>query len=85
MIITEPGVYDIPAREYELLVFLASSPRRLFSREELLEAVWGSSEGRQRTSTVTEHIRRIRQRIEVDPDRPRWIQTVRGMGYRFDA
>jgi len=75
---------DIPAREFELLAFLASSPRHLFSREELLEAVWGSSGGRQHTATVTEHIRRIRQRIEDDPDRPRWIQTVRGMGYRFD-
>jgi DNA-binding response OmpR family regulator len=75
---------DIPAREYELLVFMASSPRHLFSREDLLEAVWGSSSGRQRATTVTEHVRRIRQRIEVDPDRPRWILTVRGMGYRFD-
>ena len=74
---------EMPAREYELLVFLASSPRRAFSREELLEAVWGSQGGRQ-TTTVTEHIRRIRQRIEDDPDSPRWIQTVRGMGYRFN-
>jgi len=75
---------EMPAREYELLLYLASAPRQAFSREELLEAVWGSSPDRQQPSTVTEHIRRIRRRIEEDPDRPRWIRTVRGLGYRFD-
>ena len=75
---------DMPAREFELLVFLASAPRRVFSREELLRAVWGSSAERQQPSTVTEHVRRIRREVEVDPDRPRWLHTVRGVGYRFD-
>jgi DNA-binding response OmpR family regulator len=77
-------VVEMPAREFELLVFLASAPRRAFSREELLEAVWGSSADRQQPSTVTEHVRRLRHRIENDPDRPRWLHTVRGVGYRFD-
>jgi two-component system phosphate regulon response regulator PhoB len=75
---------DLPAREYEVLVFLATSPRQVFSRQELLEQVWRSSPAWQDPATVTEHIRRLRCRIEEDPERPRWIRTVRGMGYRFD-
>jgi two-component system phosphate regulon response regulator PhoB len=75
---------DLPAREYELLVFLASRPREAMSRDQLLEAVWGSSPERQQPSTVTEHIRRIRRRVEENPDQPRWLRTVRGVGYRFD-
>jgi two-component system phosphate regulon response regulator PhoB len=75
---------DLPAREYEMLVFLASAPRQAFSRDQLLERVWGSSADRQGVATVTEHVRRIRSRIEEDPERPRWIRTVRGVGYRFD-
>jgi two-component system, OmpR family, phosphate regulon response regulator PhoB len=72
------------AREFDLLVFLASSPRQVFSRQQLLANVWDSSEEWQDPDTVTEHVRRIRRRIEADPDRPRWITTVRGVGYRFD-
>ena len=75
---------EMAAREFELLVFLASAPRQAFSREELLEAVWGAAADRRQPSTVTEHVRRIRQKVEVDPDRPRWLRTVRGVGYRFD-
>ena len=72
------------AREFDLLAFLASSPRQVFSRQQLLANVWDSSEEWQDPDTVTEHIRRIRRRIEPDPDQPRWIRTVRGVGYRFD-
>ncbi len=75
---------ELPAREYDMLVFLASSPRRAFSREQLLEQVWGSSSDRQDPATVTEHMRRLRRRIEEDPEDPRWLRTVRGVGYRFD-
>ncbi|MGH9280143.1 MAG: response regulator transcription factor [Acidimicrobiales bacterium] len=75
---------EMPAREFELLAFLASSPREVFARETILERVWGSSPEWQDPATVTEHIRRIRRRIEPDPDHPRWIRTVRGMGYRFE-
>ena len=83
-VIVRGELVEMPAREFELLVFLASAPRQAFSREDLLGAVWGSSADRQQPSTVTEHVRRLRQKVEVDPDRPRWLRTVRGVGYRFD-
>ena len=72
------------AREFDLLAFLASSPRQVFTRQQLLANVWDSSVEWQDPDTVTEHVRRIRRRIEPDPDHPRWIKTVRGLGYRFD-
>ena len=75
---------ELPPREYELLVFLASSPGKVCSREQLLAEVWHAYPEDQDLGTVTEHARRLRQRIEEDPDRPRWIKTVRGVGYRFD-
>jgi two-component system phosphate regulon response regulator PhoB len=77
-------VRDTTAKEFDLLAFLAASPRQVFSREQLLDHVWGSSSEWQDSATVTEHIRRIRKKIEDDPDRPRWIATVRGVGYRFE-
>ncbi|MDP9075313.1 MAG: helix-turn-helix domain-containing protein, partial [Actinomycetota bacterium] len=76
---------ELPGREYELLVFLASSPRQVFSRQELLEHVWRSSADRQDPATVTEHVRRLRLRIETDPENPHWVHTVRGIGYRFEG
>jgi len=72
-------------KEFDLLAFLASAPGRVFSREDLLERVWGSNGRWQGRSTVTEHIRRVRLKIEVDPENPRWITTIRGIGYRFAA
>ncbi|MDQ4069288.1 MAG: response regulator transcription factor [Actinomycetota bacterium] len=74
---------DLPAREYALLAFLASSPQQVFTREQLLERLWPPS-GDRSPATVTEHIARIRRRIEDDPERPRWVRTVRGVGYRFE-
>jgi DNA-binding response OmpR family regulator len=73
----------LTAKEFDLLAFLASSPRQVFSRDQLLHQVWNSSSEWQSAGTVTEHIRRLRSRIEVDPDHPRWITTVWGVGYRF--
>jgi two-component system, OmpR family, phosphate regulon response regulator PhoB len=72
------------AKEFDLLVFLATTPRRVFSRQQLLESVWGSSGEWQDEATVTEHIRRVRRKIEEDPDNPKRITTVRGVGYRFE-
>jgi DNA-binding response OmpR family regulator len=72
----------LTAREFDLLVFLMMRPRRVFNRAELLEHVWGYSFGD--TSTVTVHVRRLRDKIEADPTAPRWIVTVWGVGYRFD-
>ncbi len=71
-------------REFDLLAFLASHPRVAFSRNRLLEDVWGSSAAWQDPATVTVHVRRLRGKIEPDPDEPRWITTVWGIGYRFE-
>jgi DNA-binding response OmpR family regulator len=73
---------DLTAREYELFAFLASHPRQVFSREELLEHVWGTRF--QDPATVTEHVRRVRAKIEQRPPTRKLLTTLRGMGYRFD-
>jgi DNA-binding response OmpR family regulator len=72
-------------KEFDLLSFLITSPGRVFSREDLLKWVWGSTGNWQGRSTVTEHVRRIRHKIEPDPDDPQWITTVRGVGYQFSV
>lgn len=69
-------------KEFDLLVFLAASPRRVFTRAQLLEQVWGSSERWQDDNTVGEHVYRVRRKLDPN-DRGRWIETVRGVGYRF--
>jgi DNA-binding response OmpR family regulator len=71
-------------REFALLAFLARHPGRAFTREELIEQVWQYSFYTD-TSTVTVHIRRLRAKLEADPERPRFIETVWGVGYRFAA
>ncbi len=76
-------VLHMTLKEYELLVMLAEQPGKAFSRPELLSAVWGylwtgASE------TVTVHVRRLREKIELDPSCPRHLVTVRGVGYRFE-
>jgi len=75
----------LTAKEFDLLVFLARSPRQVFDRAQLLSQVWASSSEWQDPATVTEHVRRIRRKIEADPDNPRWIRTIRGVGYRFES
>lgn len=75
---------DMPPMEFDLLAFLASSPRQVFSRGQILDHVWGSSTDWQDPSTVTVHIRRLRQKIEHDADDPKRILTVWGRGYRFE-
>jgi len=72
----------LTAREFDLLVFLASQPRRAFRREELLEQVWGYTYGE--TATVTVHVRRLREKLEADPAAPVHLTTVWGVGYRWD-
>jgi len=76
---------ELTTREYELLTFLARHPRQVFTREQLLEAVWGTRY--QDPATVTEHVRRVRVKVETaGPDgvERRWLTTLRGTGYRFD-
>jgi DNA-binding response OmpR family regulator len=69
-------------REFDLLAFLIAHPGQAFGRAELLERVWGWSFGD--ASTVTVHVRRLREKVEEDPTAPRRICTVWGVGYRFD-
>ena len=69
-------------REFDVLLFLARNPGQAFSRNQLMDAIWQYTFYTD-TSTVTVHIRRLRSKIEADPSRPRHIQTVWGVGYRF--
>jgi len=74
---------ELTAREFDLLTFLARHPGQVFTRDELLDKVWDwayVSDG----GTVTVHIRRLRQKIESDPERPRHVKTVWGVGYKFE-
>lgn len=71
-------------KEFDLLAHLAASPRQVFSRRQLLEHVWGSSPDYQDPATVTVHVGRLRQKVESDPEHPRWIATAWGVGYRFE-
>ncbi len=72
----------LTAKEFDLLWFLASNPRLVFSRDQLMDRVWGY-EAAFDTGTVTVHVRRLREKIEADPSRPEHVQTVWGVGYRF--
>lgn len=69
-------------REFDLLLFMATRPGHAFTREQLMDAVWRFSFYSE-TTTVTVHIRRLRTKIEPDPARPRYVETVWGVGYRF--
>jgi DNA-binding response OmpR family regulator len=72
----------LTAKEFDLLWFLASHPRHVFSRDQLMNRVWGYDAAVD-TGTVTVHMRRLRAKTEDDPSRPRRLQTVWGVGYRF--
>ncbi len=74
----------LTAKEFDLLAFLAAHPRRVFSRAQLLAQVWQSSSSWQGEATVTEHVHRLRQKLEADPARPTLLRTVRGVGYQLD-
>jgi DNA-binding response OmpR family regulator len=75
---------DLAATEFDLLWFFARHPRQVFTRAELLDHVWGY-EFHGDESTVTVHVRRLREKIEPDPGKPVYIHTVWGVGYKFDA
>jgi DNA-binding response OmpR family regulator len=72
----------LTAKEFDLLWFLASHPRRVFSRDDLMRRIWGYSAALD-TGTLTVHVRRLREKLEDDPSRPRHLETVWGIGYRF--
>ena len=72
----------LTAKEFDLLWFLASHPRRVFSRDDLMRRIWGYSAALD-TGTLTVHVRRLREKLEDDPSQPRHVETVWGIGYRF--
>ena len=76
---------ELSSKEFDLLAFLAARPGHVFSRDDLLRSVWHSASQWQQASTVTEHMRRLRSKLEVDPAQPQLLHTVRGAGYRFDG
>jgi DNA-binding response OmpR family regulator len=81
--VTRDGaLLSLTAREFDLLIVLATRPRQTFRREELLEHVWGYTYGD--SATVTVHVRRLREKLEDDPSTPRHLTTVWGVGYRWD-
>ncbi|HSO01563.1 MAG TPA: response regulator transcription factor, partial [Gaiellaceae bacterium] len=81
--VTRRGVaLTLTAREFDLLWFLASHPRHVFSRDQLMDRIWGYSAALD-TGTVTVHVRRLREKVENEPSRPQHIQTVWGVGYRL--
>jgi DNA-binding response OmpR family regulator len=73
----------LTAREFDLLAYFVRNPRRVYSRSQLLEQIWGASEAYEHT--VNSHINRLRAKIESDPTNPEFIVTVWGAGYRFDG
>ena len=81
---TQVGPATLTAKEFDLLYFLASHPGQVFTREQLMDAVWDYDYAGD-ASTVTVHVRRIREKIEADSVRPRYLKTVWGVGYKFEA
>ncbi|RLQ93838.1 response regulator transcription factor [Falsibacillus albus] len=73
---------ELTMKEFDMLLLLASHPKQVFSRSQLLYQVW-DTEFDDDTTTVTVHIRRLREKIEENPSKPKWIQTVWGIGYKF--
>ncbi len=74
---------QLTAKEFDMLYLLACHPKQVFTREQLLERVWGGAEYID-PGTVTVHIRRVREKIEADPSSPEWLVTVWGVGYKFE-
>ncbi|MGB1252186.1 MAG: response regulator transcription factor [Candidatus Promineifilaceae bacterium] len=76
-------ICDLTATEFNLLWYLANRPRQVFSRAQLLDSVWGTEFVD--PSTVTVHIRRLREKLEENPSKPNWLLTVWGVGYKFES
>jgi DNA-binding response OmpR family regulator len=74
----------VTTKEFDLLAFLAKHPNRVFSKEHLFERIWGLDAAGD-VATVTVHIRKLREKIEVDPSNPQYIETIWGVGYRFNV
>jgi two-component system, OmpR family, phosphate regulon response regulator PhoB len=76
---------ELAAKEFDLLAYFVAHPKRACRRSELLAAVWSSDSGWQNEATVTEHVYRLRAKIEADPQHPKWLRTVRAVGYRWEG
>jgi DNA-binding response OmpR family regulator len=74
----------LTAREFDLLLFLARHQRRVFSRDQLMQSVWGYEPAFD-SGTITVHVRRLREKIEDDPAHPHYLETVWGVGYRLST
>ncbi len=83
-VFVDGALVSLTAKEFDLLAFMAQEPRQVFSRAQLLLHVWDSSPDFQDPATVTVHVRRLRNKIEANPEQARWITTVWGVGYRFE-
>jgi two-component system, OmpR family, response regulator ResD len=81
-VLSSGELVELTVREFDLLEFLCRHPRQVFSRDQLMDAVWGYRSARD-TGTVTVHVRRLREKLELDPSHPQRFQTVWGVGYRF--
>lgn len=81
-VVRDGTVLSLTAKEFDLLYFMASHPRQVFSRSQLMASVWGY-EAALDTGTLTVHMRRLRAKVERDPSNPRHLETVWGVGYRF--
>jgi two-component system phosphate regulon response regulator PhoB len=83
-VVVDGGRIELTRREFDLLNFFVAHPDRPFTRGQLLRAVWESSAEWQSEATVTEHVRRLRMKLEIDALRPQHLVTVKGTGYRFE-
>jgi two-component system, OmpR family, response regulator ResD len=81
-VVVDGELVTLTAREFDLLYHVASTPGRVYTRDQLMETVWGYNFSAD-TSTGTVHVRRLREKVEPDPARPRYLQTVWGVGYKF--
>lgn len=84
VVTVKESIVDLTAKEFDMLYLLARHPKQVFTRDQLLERVWGGAEYID-PGTVTVHVRRLREKIESDPSKPQKIITVWGVGYKFEA
>ena len=84
VVTVKESVVDLTAKEFDMLYLLARHPKQVFTRDQLLERVWGGAEYID-PGTVTVHVRRLREKIETDPSKPKHLLTVWGVGYKFEA
>ncbi len=83
-VVVRDAPVTLTAREFDLLYYLVAHPGKTFTRDQLMEAVWDHAFAAD-SSTVTVHVRRLREKLEADPRQPHYLQTVWGVGYRFDG